>query len=338
MKSFTLQQLQLQLICNASRHEFLSLSNHMTAAHNLHPSSISTASFKAGNVLCAAVHHARLHRALCMTIGHTDSFTVPSILAEDGCDADPEITWFHTDGSAIFECDDSDGSADGTYSFERTFYAYATDACGNMGDTVSCVQVITAADQSAPEFGEYPPYEPVSCEDLTDPLDPTQSPLEVFDNCDGDLTISIEAWPLSGSCPGSWMRIWTATDDCGNVGIAEQYIALYDDTNPLITCPADTIVMLDQDIADDTTTTALGMAMATDNCSGWADITITYSDGSFQVDCEGDDSTPEGTMSFIRTFTASDFCDNSSSCDQHITLHVIHFHLGMWNRKLSVIS
>ena len=245
---------------------------------------------------------------------------MPSILAEDGCDADPEITWFHTDGSAIFECDDSDGSADGTYSFERTFYAYATDACGNMGDTVSCVQVITAADQSAPEFGEYPPYEPVSCEDLTDPLDPTQSPLEVFDNCDGDLTISIEAWPLSGSCPGSWMRIWTATDDCGNVGIAEQYIALYDDTNPLITCPADTIVMLDQDIADDTTTTALGMAMATDNCSGWADITITYSDGSFQVDCEGDDSTPEGTMSFIRTFTASDFCDNSSSCDQHITL------------------
>ena len=116
------------------------------------------------------------------------------------------------------------------------------------------------------------------------------------------------------------MRIWTATDDCGNVGVAEQYIALFDDTNPMITCPADTIVMLDQDIADDTTTTALGMAMATDNCSAWEDITITYSDGSFQVDCEGDDDTPEGTMSFIRTFTAEDFCDNSASCDQNITL------------------
>ncbi len=245
---------------------------------------------------------------------------MPSIAAEDGCDADPEITWFHMDGPATPGCDDSDGSADGTYSFERTFYAYATDACGNVGDTVSCVQLITAEDATPPVFGDFPPYEAVSCEDLTDPLDPSQSPLEVFDNCDDDLVISIEAWPLSGSCPGSWMRIWMATDDCGNTSMAEQYIALFDETAPMITCPPDTIVMLDQDIADDTTTTALGMAMATDNCSELIDIEITYTDGDFVVDCEGDDDQPEGTMSFIRTFTASDFCDNESSCDQHITL------------------
>ena len=245
---------------------------------------------------------------------------MPAVTAEDGCDADPEITWYHVDGPSTPLCDDSDGSADGSYSFERTFYAYATDACGNVGDTVSCVQTITAADVTAPVFGDFPPYEPVSCEDLTDPLDPTQSPLEVMDNCDGDLTISIEAWPLSGSCPGSWMRIWTATDDCGNVSMAEQYIALFDDTDPMIVCPPDTIVMLDQDIADDTTTTALGMATASDNCSDLLDIEITYVDGDFQVDCAGDDDTPEGTMSFIRTFTASDFCDNTASCEQHITL------------------
>ena len=50
----------------------------MTAAHNLHPIHVfQPLAFEAGNVLCAAaVHHARLHRALCMTIGHTDSFTV----------------------------------------------------------------------------------------------------------------------------------------------------------------------------------------------------------------------------------------------------------------------
>ena len=249
-----------------------------------------------------------------------DLLGMPAITAEDGCDADPEITWFHMDGPSTPLCDDADGSADGSYSFERTFYAFATDACGNIGDTVSCIQTITAEDVTAPEFSNFPPYEAVSCENLTDPLDPTQVPLEVADNCDSDLTISIEAWPLSGSCPGSWMRIWTATDDCGNVSMAEQYIALYDETAPMIVCPPDTILTLDQDIADDTTTTALGMAMATDNCSDLIDIEITYVDGDFMVDCEGDDDTPEGTMSFIRTFTASDFCDNTSSCEQHITL------------------
>ena len=256
----------------------------------------------------------------CMADTGVEALGMPTVEAQDGCDAAPAIEVFYMDGPVISLCDDSDGSADGSYSFERTFYAYATDACGNVGDTAMCVQTITAADQAAPVFGDFPPYEPVSCELLTDPLDPTQVPLDVFDNCDSDLELSIEAWPLSGSCPGSWMRVWTATDDCGNVAMAEQYLALFDNTDPVITCPADTILVLDQDIADDTTTTALGMAEAMDNCSAWSDIDIVYTDSDFTVDCEGDDDQPEGTMTFIRTFTASDFCDNTASCIQTITL------------------
>ena len=57
---------------------------------------------------------------------------------------------FHSDGPSSPLCDDSDGSADGSYSFERTFYAYAVDACGNVGDTVTCIQTITALDETAP--------------------------------------------------------------------------------------------------------------------------------------------------------------------------------------------
>ena len=132
------------------------------------------------------------------------------------------------------------------------------DACGNVGDTVTCVQTITALDETAPEFGSFDPYQVASCEMLTDPTDPTQVPLEAFDNCDDDLSISIEAWPLSGVCPGSWMRIWTVEDDCGNSAVAEQYISLYDDEAPVITCPDDTTLTLDMDISDDTTTVALG--------------------------------------------------------------------------------
>ena len=244
----------------------------------------------------------------------------PMVVAEDGCDANPTIVTFHSDGPASPICDDSDGSADGSYSFERTFYAYAIDACGNTGDTVSCVQMITALDETAPTFADFPAYETVPCEDLTDPLDPTQIPLEAFDNCDDSLTITIEAWPLSGACPGSWMRIWTAEDDCGNVAMAEQYIALFDDTAPVIFCPSDTVLTLDQDMADDTTTVALGIAEAIDNCSAPSDIDISWVDSDFMVDCTGDDDLPEGTMTFIRTFTALDFCDNSASCEQQITL------------------
>ena len=226
----------------------------------------------------------------------TDLLGLPTILAEDGCDIAPATFHYHVDGPSSPLCDDSDGSADGSFSFERTFYAWSVDACGNVGDTVTCVQTITALDETAPEFASFDPYEVASCEMLTDATDPTQVPLDVFDNCDADLTISIEAWPLSGVCPGSWMRIWTATDDCGNSAMAEQYISLYDDEAPVITCPNDTTLTLDMDIADDTTTVVLGLATAFDNCSSADDIDIVWSDSDFMVDCEGDDQ-PEGTMS-----------------------------------------
>ena len=245
---------------------------------------------------------------------------VPTVVAEDGCDTAPATFYTHSDGPSTPLCDGSDGSADGSYSFERTYHAWSVDACGNVSDTLSCIQTITALDETAPTFNNFTPYQSISCELLTDPLDPTQVPIEAFDNCDGELTISIEAWPLSGACPGSWMRIWTAEDDCGNTTLAEQYVALFDEVAPEITCPADTLLVMDQDFASDTTTAALGAAVATDNCSDLTQIDITYVDSDFMVDCVADDDLAEGTMTFTRTFTAVDFCDNAASCEQMITL------------------
>ena len=258
--------------------------------------------------------------ASCSAEFGTEQLGLPTVLAEDGCDAAPATFYFHVDAPATPLCDDSDGSADGSFSFERTFHAWSVDACGNVGDTLTCTQTITALDETAPSFNSFEPYQVASCEMLTDPTDPNQVPLGAFDNCDGELAISIEAWPLSGVCPGSWMRIWTAVDDCGNTAMAEQYISLYDNEAPIITCPNDTTLTLDMDVADDTTTVALGLASAFDNCSSPDEIEITWVDSDFEVDCDGDDGLPEGTMSFTRTFTAFDFCDNASSCDQVITL------------------
>ena len=258
--------------------------------------------------------------ASCSAEFGTELLGLPTVFAEDGCDASPATFYFHVDAAQVPLCDGSDGSADGSFSFERTFHAWSVDACGNVGDTVTCTQTITAIDETAPSFDSFDPYQVASCEMLTDPTDPNQVPLGVFDNCDGELAISIEAWPLSGVCPGSWMRIWTAEDDCGNTAMAEQYISLYDEEAPVITCPNDTTLTLDMDVADDTTTVALGLASAFDNCSSPDEIEISWVDSDFEVDCAGDDALPEGTMSFTRTFTALDFCDNASSCDQLITL------------------
>lgn len=256
----------------------------------------------------------------CTAVFSTEALGTPNIEAEDGCDIAPATFFDFQDGPSSALCDGADGSADGSFSFERTYQAWSVDACGNVSDTLTCIQTITALDETAPVFGNFTPYQSVSCELLSDPLDPTQLPLDAFDNCDGELTISIQAWPLSGACPGSWMRIWTAEDDCGNTTLAEQYVALYDEVAPEITCPADTILVMDQDFANDTTTAVLGTATATDNCSDLTDINITYVDANFMVDCEGDDDVAEGTMTFTRTFTAVDFCDNAASCNQVITL------------------
>ena len=63
-------------------------------------------------------------------------------------------------------------------------------------------------------------------------------PVTASDNCDSDLTYSTAAaTELSGGCPVTRHRTWTATDDCGNVSEEyHQYVQLKDEVAPG-TCP-----------------------------------------------------------------------------------------------------
>ena len=142
----------------------------------------------------------------------------------------------------------------------------ATDDCGNSSTRAT----FTIEDTTAPTWNAYDTYVNAACEDLLDPEDPTLVPISAEDIC-GGVSYSIEAYQLSGGCPGTWMRIWTATDECGNASVeTEQYVQLYDIVAPVpvITCPADYTVMPDENCEADTTPAAAGeaTATATDNC------------------------------------------------------------------------
>ncbi|MCH2214252.1 MAG: T9SS type A sorting domain-containing protein, partial [Flavobacteriales bacterium] len=44
------------------------------------------------------------------------------------------------------------------------------------------------------------------------------------DNCVGDVAIEFEDLYVSDFCPTSFIRLWTATDECGNIATCEQLI------------------------------------------------------------------------------------------------------------------
>ena len=48
-------------------------------------------------------------------------------------------------------------------------------------------------------------------------------PLTAQDEC-SDVTYTVESMCMSGGCLWTVMRIWTATDDCGNSTTVEQYL------------------------------------------------------------------------------------------------------------------
>ena len=232
---------------------------------------------------------------------------VPTLEGSDNCDSSLEILWTYEDGVT--------GVAGGQV-VERTFSVWAVDDAGNASAAYSCTQTITLIDHQPPVFAADGLIVYASCTELPDPTDPSFVPLDVTDNCDESLTISIQAVFAAGGCPGTWKRVWTATDDQGNSATAEQFVVLFDETPPAIAVPADAVVAFDAACTVDLAPASTGMAVATDDCfqPGWYDgIVLTYSDGP---------STPTCGIgySFVRTWTAVDNCQNLSTATQLITV------------------
>ena len=94
------------------------------------------------------------------------------------------------------------------------------------------------------------------------------------------MTITFTDSVTAASCTGAAGidRTWKATNAGGLTAICTQHISYVDSTAPLISCPADKLLAC----GADTSTNALGVATATDNCSVPA---VTYNDATNAGNC-----------------------------------------------------
>ena len=196
----------------------------------------------------------------------------------------------------------------------------ATDDCGNATTTAGTFTI----EDTTPPVIEAAIEALIACDAYSAE---TVYEATFTDACSGDLVdVSMVDEPFTGGCLNvnqSWfIRMYTATDACGNTSTFEQMLNLYDDVAPVVTmdfCPADVMLTLDNACSADLSVDALGMALAsvTDNCD-IPELTVTYEDSELTYSCSS-------SYSLTRTFyaTSVDGCGNVSelvSCSQSITV------------------
>jgi len=166
----------------------------------------------------------------------------------------------------------------------------ASDACGN---TTSIVQEITFIDNIAPIFISVPAAATINCGD--------ESSLEdavAIDGC-SEVTISEEQFSI-GDCGNSFVRVFTATDGCGNWATAEQQVTVIDDEVPSFDGIAQTIILSCSDAVPNAD------VVAVDACG---DVVMSHTDESQSFGCG---------YQIMREYTATDACGNTATFVQII--------------------
>jgi hypothetical protein len=120
------------------------------------------------------------------------------------------------------------GGCTGSSGIERTYTA--TDGCGN---TSTFVQLLVVVDVTSPVFDFVPSDETITCDnDTFNPLMAT-----AVDDC-SEVMVTVATQVVGGPCPDPYdiLRVFTATDACGNVTTATQTIHV---NAPGTGCPED---------------------------------------------------------------------------------------------------
>ena len=194
-----------------------------------------------------------------------------------------------------YSVDTVNQSCPNKYQLIRTWVA--TDECDN---STTAQQTITVDDTIAPEFTFVPEDYTVECSD-----DVTYEEATAIDNC-GELTIDYSVDTVGLECPNNFqiIRTWVATDECDNSTTAQQTITVEDTTAPEFTfVPADYTVECSDDVTYEDAT-------AIDNCG---EVTIEYSVDTVGLECPNN-------FEIVRTWIATDECDNSTTAQQTITV------------------
>lgn len=212
-----------------------------------------------------------------------------TVTAEDNCDGPVNVTM--SEQIAI-------GACKYAYTITRTWTA--TDQCGN---TATASRTITVQDTKAPVFDQDPEDLTIECdEDLPNPATITAT-----DNCDPNPVITFKEAQQPGNCPQEFViiRIWQATDACGNSATITQKLTIVDTKPPLlIGVPADVTVECDQ-------VPGPANVKAVDACD--PDVSVSFKEVRTDGPC------PQ-SYTLIRTWTATDDCGNVTSDTQKITV------------------
>jgi len=168
-----------------------------------------------------------------------------------------------------------------------------TDICGN---TATFTQIISFVDTEAPLFsplqnvviGCVSNLNQVALADATDSC--TNTEITFTDEFSGE------------GCAQLVTRTYTATDACGNSSSLTQLIEIRDEEPPVFNETLENLVYSCGDTIEEP-----AALTAVDNCSS---IEITFEENSEQDAC--------GNTIFLRTWTATDLCGNSSTQEQLI--------------------
>ena len=215
--------------------------------------------------------------------------------ASDGCDTDPVIS-----SSDVI----TPGGCAGNFTIARTWRA--TDNCGNSS---ICVQTITVQDITPPDITS-PADLIINCQSSTLPANTGTA--TATDNCGVNPAVTYTDVVAPGICTANYIitRTWSATDGCGNLGTVVQTITVRDISAPVITCPAPITI----NIEDSSLPSNTGTATAIDNCD--LSPSISFVDVKTPGNCPG-------AFIITRSWSATDACHNTSSCDQVITIQDI---------------
>ena len=185
------------------------------------------------------------------------------------------------------------GDCPGEQMIMRTWIAY--DACGN---STSEPQILNVVDTRPPVFHGVPSDITIECDDAV----PTVANVTATDNCTDDIMVQIAIDTLGDDCYREIIRTWTAADDCGNMDHVTQVITIVDTLAPyfLYQPNSELTVECDQPTPTDN-------PVFFDNCDTDFIVTMTYDSTTFNCGWE-----------VVKTWTATDKCDNSTTFTQTI--------------------
>ena len=175
----------------------------------------------------------------------------------------------------------------------------AIDSCGL---SATGYQTISQIDTIPPVFTFIPNDTAVICANLF-PDSTAVLTAQAIDNC---YLVSVDYYDsLGAGC--TIFRRWLAYDSCGNSSSAYQAITLIDTVPPNLVAPEDIVISCGTDMSPVST----GWATESDDCG--LDTFRLYSDSLIQGACNNEEI-------IIRRWTATDFCGNTTSVDQTITV------------------